>query len=120
MAQVLTPTTLLDRGEGVADLSAAAVAATSTEIVFPNDGSLILAVVNNDASSKTATLKAVADPDGRGGATVSDVAIVVPTLQIGLFPFMSPAMFNSGGNATVTLSATTSVKLGLYRLTKMR
>ena len=119
MAQKLEPIAkLLNRGEGVADVQAALAAATDTDIVFDNGGDAILYIHNGDVSSKTATLKAEPDPFGRGGGGTNDVALTIPAGETAFYPFMAPAMFNSGGQVTVELSATTSVSVGVYLLTK--
>jgi len=117
MAQVLTPiATLLNRGIGVADLQAALAAATDTEIQFKNSGDLVLFVDNQSAGVRTVTLKAQPDPFGRGGAGVNDEVIAIPAGEVGFVPFMSPAMFNNGGIASVELDATATTNVGIYRL----
>lgn len=109
----------LDRGIGrtdiVADMVAAAVA-----MEFKNNGNIIVMINNGSGGSVTATLKAVADPYGRGGSTVGDEVIIIPTLKIGFFPFSNPAMFNNGGATQVTLSSATTVTVGFFELLKVR
>lgn len=115
MAQTLTPlATFLDRGEGVADLSGALVAASDTELQFLNTNDLILFIENADAAAKTATLNGQPDPFGRS----SDVVLNIAAGDTAFFSFQNREMFNLGGTVTVTLDATTSVSVGLYRLTK--
>lgn len=119
MAQVLTPiANLLDRGEGVADLQAALAAATDTELQFANDGNMVLFIDNQSAGVRQVTLKATPDPFGRGGAGTNDVVIDIPAGEVGFFPFMTPAMFGNVGLTTVTLDASATTNVGLYRLTK--
>lgn len=119
MAQVLTPlANILDRGVGVDDIEAAGVAATDTELQFANDGNLVLFVANASGGNRVVTLVAQPDPFGRGGGGVNNVVLTIPTTAYGFFPFMSPAMFNNVGIATVTLDAIASTTLALYRLIK--
>jgi len=117
MAQTITATEVLDRGIGVADIAAAAVAATDAEITFKNTGSEILFVVNADAGAREATLVAIPDFYGRGGGGDNDEVISVPADGIGMFPLMNVAMF--GSTVTVNLDATANTSLALFRLRKV-
>ncbi len=119
MPQTLTPTTSLDRGVGIANLDTNGVVSTDLEVNFANDGNSILAIVNGSASTLVVTLNAQPDPFGRGGGGTNDEAISIPAGETGLFPFMSPVMFNNGGITSLTLDAVdAAVKLNLIRLTK--
>jgi hypothetical protein len=119
MAQVLNPiATLLDRGIGVPDIAAVAIAATDTELQFANDGNLLLFIDNNDAGVRVATLQATPDPFGRGGGGVNNVVLNIPAGEKGFFPFANPAMFNNVGITTVVLDAFANTNVALYRLVK--
>jgi len=123
MPQTLTPDfDLLDRGVGIADLVTGPTAASDTALEFRNDGNMILAISNADAAGITATLTATPDPYGRGGSTVNDEVISIGAGDVGLFPFMALAMFQTGGSTTtsITLSAIANVTLTLIKLTKAR
>lgn len=114
----LTPfDTLDDGGDSVVDLDAALAAASDTSNDFFNDGSCVVVVSNGDASSKTATILGRTDPFG---ATVADIVMIVPAGKVGMSSFLNPALYNSGGKVTFTLSATTSTKIGVLRLRKIR
>lgn len=107
-------------GVGMLSLDAAGIAATETTVTWANTGDDIFFVSNQSGGNRVATLKSQTDPFERGGSadTQNDEAITIPTLMVGLFPFADPAMFNSGGLATVTLDATTSTKVGVIRIRK--
>jgi hypothetical protein len=121
---VLTPiATLNDNGRGIADLDAALAQAADLTNSFLNDGNTMLMVSNGAGASVTVTIKSATDPHGRGGTadTNNDESIVIPTLKTGFFPFLNPVGFNSGGAVTFTLSAITSgIKIGIYRMLKLR
>jgi len=117
----LTPiATLPNLGNGIASIQAALSAAADLSNDFANDGNIVLFVHNGDAATKDVTLVAEPDPYGRGGSGNNDVTVTIPAGETAFFPFMAAAMFNSGGSATFTLSAITSVDIGIYRLTKSR
>lgn len=122
MATLTPVATLNDNGLGVADIGALAVAAADASNDFANDGDTFLIVVNDSAGTVTATAKSQPDPFGRGGAadTQCDEAIAVPTLKMGMLPFLTPAAWNAGGKVTFTLSATADVRLALVRMKKLR
>ncbi len=120
MATLSMADTLDDNGDRILDLDAACAAAADTSNDFFNNGDCVLVVSNGAASAVTATVKGAPDPYGRGGGGVGDVAIVVPAGKIGISGLLNPAMFNSGGKTTFTLSATASVKIGVLRLRKLR
>lgn len=123
MPMVLTPiATLLDIGRGVLDLDAALTQATFADLVFYNDGNVVLFISNASAGVRTVTVKSQQDPFSRGGAadTQNDEVIAITAGKIGFIPFMNPAMFNLGGMVTVTLDAVATTKVGIYRLTKAR
>ena len=109
-----------DNGARILDLDGALAAAADTSNDFFNNGDVVLVVSNGGASAVTATIKGQPDPYGRGGATVGDVAMAVAAGKIGISGLLNPAMFNSGGKTTFTLSATASVKIGVIRLRKLR
>lgn len=110
-----------DLGKGIADLDAACTAAAGTAIEFFNDGNVLVAISNGSAGAITATLKSAPDPYGRGGPsdTDNDEVLSVPAAKLGLFMFANPGGFNSGGLCSLTLSAAASVKVGLFRITKV-
>lgn len=114
--------TLNDNGRGVSDLQAALAAAAETTNTFYNSGDIITVIHNGDSSSKTATMKAAVDPYGRGGSadTNNDEVLTIPAGETGIFPFLNPAAWNTGGLATFVLSAITSVKIGIYKVVKLR
>lgn len=115
----------LDQGLGIADIDAAAVAPTQTDLVFLNSGNEVL-FVSAGATAVTATVKAQPDPYGRGasnaggGGDDNDVLVSVPSGKVAMITFMNPAMFNVGGAVSVVLSNTTTVKVLLARLRKNR
>lgn len=110
-----------DLGKGIADLDAACVAASGTAIEFYNDGNVLVVISNGSAGAITATIKSAPDPYGRGGPSDNDndEAISVPAAKVGLFVFANPGGFNSGGLCSLVLSASASVKVGLFRVTKV-
>jgi len=120
MTTTLTPiATLTDRGVGVADIDAALVAATEVGHVFTNDGNIMAFISNGGGVAVTATLVAEPDPYGRG-ATANDEVISIPAGGVGMFSLANPAMFNAGGLAALNLSVFASVKIGIYRIRKVR
>ena len=125
MAVVISPARVFeDRGIGVGDVDAILTAANSNygTVRFKNTGDLILVVKNGSASPVTVTLKSAPDSTGRGGevAGTFDEPITIAAGDTGFFPFMSPAMFNSEGLVEVTLSATTTILIGIVRLRQRR
>lgn len=117
----LTPiNTLDDSGESIADLIGALAAPTDLVNDFFNDGNCIIVVNNGDAASKTITVESQPDPFGRGGGTTGDMAVVIAAGDVGLISLLNPAMWNGGGKCTLTLSALTSVTMGIIRLRKLR
>lgn len=128
MAQTLTVAAaydFLDQGLGIPSIDAAAVAPTSTDLNFLNSGNENL-LVSAGATGLTVTVKAVADPYGRGGnnagggADDNDVATVIPASGVALISFANPAMFNLGGQINVVLSNITTAKVLLIRQRKNR
>ena len=120
---VLTPiATLNDNGRGVADLQTALAAAADTNNSFLNDGNSVLFVHNGGAVALTLTLKSAVDPYGRGGSgdTNNDEVLTVPAGATAVFPFLNPVAWNSGGAVSFTLSVTASIKIGVYRMIKLR
>lgn len=114
-------------GQGLAtsfqDLDSFMVAA-DVSMEFPNDGDVITILKSSAVGIITATLKAVPDPYGRGGAGVNDVVLSIPiggtTVQFAMFPQANPAMFNNVGVAQITLSSATNVSVAFIRLKKVR
>lgn len=122
MSQVLTATEFQDRGkgiDGIIDAMTGLADATSVDISFPNSGKEILFVSNESGAPITATLNAVPNAYGRGQTAHNEVR-TVPAADVGMFAFMAPGMFNTGGNASVTLSTVTDVKVALYRLVHVK
>jgi hypothetical protein len=128
MAQTLTVAAaydFLDQALGIADIDAAAAAPTSTDLVFANTGNEVL-FISAGATAVAATVNAVADPYGRGGSNAggggddNNVLISVGSGKVGMMTFANPAMFNSGGNVSVTLTNITTCKVLLARLRKNR
>jgi len=114
----LTPIEVLDgRGQGVADLQAALIAATDTNLQFRNTGREIIYIHNGDVGARVATLKAVPTRFGRpiNGGTGDDQVISIPAGETGFFAFANPEMFNVGDLATVELDAATNADVGVYR-----
>ena len=117
----LTPfNTLDDSGESILDLVAGLSAAVDLSNDFFNDGNLILFVNNGDAAPHTITIESQPDPFGRGGGVVGDMAVVIAAGDLAMISLLNPAMWNGGGKVTPTLSALTSMTLGLVRLRKLR
>lgn len=106
----------LDQGKGIADIDAAGIAATSVDLNFLNSGNEILLISNGGAGALTVTVNGVPDPFGRSTNEVT----TIPAAKVGLITMTNPAMFNSGGSISITLSAITSVKLLLIRQRKNR
>jgi hypothetical protein len=74
----------------------------------------VIAVIEVTTGPITITVESVPDPFGR---SVDEVFTAVATNTRVFISFMSPAMFNGGGNTQITFSALTG-KYGLFRLTK--
>lgn len=117
MTAYATTLSFLDRGIGRADLMADLVAAASA-MEFKNNGNIVCIINNGNGSSCTATVKAVADPFGRGGSTVGDQVLTIATTKVGFIPLMHPALFNNGGLTQITLSVTSTVTVGFLELLK--
>ena len=102
----------------------AGMVAGAVAMEFPNDGNVIVVLKSVAAGAITATLKAFPDQSGRGGGGTNDVVYVIPigstTPQICIIPFADPTMFNSGGNAQITLSAATDITVSFIRIYKVR
>jgi len=73
--------------------------------------------LERDTGSHTLTIKGQKDPYG---VAVADLALVVAAGKIAMSPLLNPALFNLGGACTFTLSAVTGMKIGIYRLRKLR
>jgi hypothetical protein len=114
MTDVAITAEFLDRGVGNADLEALLVAAASTSLVFPNDGNVFVVIKNASVGSVTATLEGVKDPYG----ALQDEALTILASKIAIIPFANRARFNAQGRATLTLSASASVSVGFFRMTK--
>jgi hypothetical protein len=83
---------------------------------FLNDGQTVLAVKNADASSKTVTVRSVADEWGRTG----DVACIVSAGGVGILGPFTPAIFNQGdGTCNVDFSAATSTTIAASKFKKV-
>lgn len=128
MAQTLTVAAaydLLDQAVGIPSIDAAGAVPTSTDLNFLNSGNEVL-FISAGATGLTATVKAKADPYGRGGGAAggggddNDQATVIPANGVAFISFANPAMFNAGGQAEVTLSNITTCKVLLARLRKNR
>lgn len=109
MPQTLTPIAeLSDLGVGVADLIGSFVAASDTTVRFRNTGDLVLFVNNGSASPLAATMEGVDEAD--------DDDLTIAAGDVGAFFRIPPDKFNVNGQAELTLDATSSITLGLYRL----
>lgn len=120
MATLTPVATRDDTGVGIADIVALLANAADLQNDFVNDGNNVLFVNNGSASPLVVTLIAEPDPFGRGGGGVGDEAITIPAGKLGMFPFASPAMFNSGAKAAFTLDATATIKIGIVKIKKNR
>jgi len=92
-------------------------------MMFPNDGQTIVLVRNNDAASKTATMRSIADEHGRTG----DIALIVPAASGGvpgeaIFNPENQALFNQvgadAGNVYLDFSAATATTVAVLRINK--
>lgn len=105
----------------LSDMDTIAVAAAAS-MEIANDGDIV-AVVRNGGAATTLTVKAVVDPEGRGGGGVGDAVYSIPigstTPQFAFVPLMNPASFNGGGTTQLTLSSTASVTIAFLRLKKV-
>jgi hypothetical protein len=128
MAQTLTVAAaydFLDQALAIADVDTAAAVPTSTDIQFANTGNEVL-LISNGATPSQVTVNAVADPYGRGGSSAggggddNNVVVTLGASKFTVITFANPAMFNSGGNISLTFTNVTTVKVLLIRLRKNR
>lgn len=105
-------------GQSVVDIDASLAAAVSP-FEFRNDGSVILFVSNGAGTTTTLTVSAQPDAIGRDAAG-NDLTVAIPTTKMGFVPFLNPTGWNSGGQVFCSLSQTASVKIGVYRLLRVR
>lgn len=97
---------------GLADLAAAAVAASGTGDTAPVGPNRFLVVINGDASPHTAT---VATPGTVKGLDVADAVLTVAAGDTGLVPL--PRVFAGvDGRAAVTYDAATAVTVAVLEL----
>jgi len=105
MATITVTDTLRRTGGAILDFTNGTAAPAAT-LSFRNRGREMLIIYNGDASPITATVEGEADLNGRS----ADVAHAIGATKGALIGPFKPEMFNNAGVATVTLSATTSVK----------
>lgn len=117
MAVVAITQTFANEGKGLETQTLTAFPA-DLSVQFPNDGNVVM-LLKNGATPCVVTLKAVADPYGRGGSAGSgDVVFNLAASDQAFIPFMDPAMFNAGSYATVQADVVTTLSYALYRLIK--
>ncbi len=109
-----------DSGDSIVDMAAAGTQLADLSNDFFNSGNEIIVCDNQSVGNRVLTIKGQPDPFGRGGSGVGDITITIPTLKVGCSSFLNPAMFNSGGKCTFTVDATTTTKVAIVRLRKIR
>lgn len=120
MAQILTVgSDELNRGAGQDDIDAVGTVITDTSLEFLNDGFIRAYFSNGSAAPRTATLQVRAGGDPFGQGVGDTVIITIPIGGVGYFSFMNPAIYNTGGIATITVdSADPAFKALLVRQRK--
>ena len=103
----------LGRGTALANLSGDLAAVPGATLDIQNTGDLMLVIKNGGMSSITATLEG---QTSRHGNSVADKAATIAAGKTGILFFANQEEFNLSGVMQVTLSGTTSVTCGLYRI----
>ena len=89
---------------------------TAQNNTFKNDGSIMMVLENTGAALRTVIITGVPDPYGRSANITVSIAIG----DKAIVGFLSPPLFNSGGEVSLDASANfVDIDIGLYRLKKV-
>ncbi|MEU9199410.1 hypothetical protein [Streptomyces sp. NPDC048332] len=97
---------------GIADIAAAAVAATGAGDTAPVGPGMFLLVINGGAASRTVT---IATPGTVAGHAVADATLVVAAGKSGVIP-LTNLFRGATGRAAITYDAVTSVTVAVITL----
>ena len=113
----ITVNALPGNGKEVDSLVWTDAQAGSGDMDFPNDGRTILITRNTNAATRTLTITSVADPYGRTGDTVCNLAALTGVATAG--PFPAP-LFNVGATGRVAVVPSNSAAASDFQVAAIR